>query len=157
MSRCHAFIKYTNGKFVMEDNNSKFGTLIELSEPIEIQNQQLGVQCGRTLITVSTKMQKNSKGKTSPQAMMESVGKSNEKHVITLDSPKGRTKRGGRTSKVSVEKRVQAEVKNPKLPKLPEVRDGDSENTVDVEEIPASKVPELNSRSKKIGKRAQKK
>lgn len=27
VSRCHAFIKLKNGKFYLEDHNSKFGTL----------------------------------------------------------------------------------------------------------------------------------
>ena len=28
VSKCHAVIKYDNGEFYLEDNNSKFGTLV---------------------------------------------------------------------------------------------------------------------------------
>lgn len=31
VSRCHAMIKFKNGRFMLEDNNSKFGTLIRVN------------------------------------------------------------------------------------------------------------------------------
>ena len=36
VSRKHAILHYENGKFFLEDNNSKFGTLILLKQPIPV-------------------------------------------------------------------------------------------------------------------------
>jgi pSer/pThr/pTyr-binding forkhead associated (FHA) protein len=36
VSRCHAIIRYVDKKFYIEDNNSKFGTLIGFNAPILI-------------------------------------------------------------------------------------------------------------------------
>jgi len=40
-----------NGKFVIFDNNSKFGTLIKLNKPFPITNDKVAIQVGRTVIT----------------------------------------------------------------------------------------------------------
>jgi len=37
VSRLHAFIKYQHGKFLITDNNSKFGTLIKLNKKFPIE------------------------------------------------------------------------------------------------------------------------
>jgi len=37
VSRFHALIKYQNGKFLITDNNSKFGTLIKLNKRFPIE------------------------------------------------------------------------------------------------------------------------
>lgn len=36
VSRCHAAIKFKNNKFVLKDNNSKFGTLVLLKKSIKL-------------------------------------------------------------------------------------------------------------------------
>jgi pSer/pThr/pTyr-binding forkhead associated (FHA) protein len=34
VSRCHAYFKKTNkGEFILEDNSSKFGTLVQIRKP----------------------------------------------------------------------------------------------------------------------------
>merc|ERR1740139_932581 len=33
ISRCHATIRFCQGQFILEDNNSKFGTLVALKKP----------------------------------------------------------------------------------------------------------------------------
>lgn len=33
ISRCHAMIRFNQGNFVLEDNDSKFGTLVALKKP----------------------------------------------------------------------------------------------------------------------------
>jgi len=55
VSRLHAFIKYKDSKFVIVDNNSKFGTLILLRKHFEIEKRKIAVQLGRTVITFSLK------------------------------------------------------------------------------------------------------
>jgi hypothetical protein len=60
VSRCHAIIKYANGEFVLEDNSSKFGTLVEGKE-IEISSDRNNacVQVGRTLLVLTYTNQDN--------------------------------------------------------------------------------------------------
>jgi len=55
VSRLHAFIKYQEGKFVISDNNSKFGTLILLRKDFKIEKRKVALQIGRTVITFSLK------------------------------------------------------------------------------------------------------
>lgn len=56
VSRSHASIKCVNGKFILEDNKSKFGTLVLLAHPKRIEeNENLVIQAGRTLLDISIK------------------------------------------------------------------------------------------------------
>jgi len=55
VSRLHAYIKYNEGKFTIVDNNSKFGTLILLRKPYQIEKKKVALQTGRTVITFSVK------------------------------------------------------------------------------------------------------
>lgn len=57
VSRLHALIKYQDEKFVIVDNNSKFGTLILLRKGFEIEKKKIALQLGRTVITFSLKQQ----------------------------------------------------------------------------------------------------
>lgn len=58
VSRCHAKIYLRNGEFILEDNESKFGTLIQVKESLEISpSQQHTVQIGRSVITIAIKKQ----------------------------------------------------------------------------------------------------
>jgi len=56
VSRCHAKIKLENGKFMLEDNQSKFGTLVLVKQrtPL-IPGYNKAVQVGRTVINFSVK------------------------------------------------------------------------------------------------------
>lgn len=56
VSRCHAIIKLRDGNFLLEDNNSKFGTLVMSKDKVHIPNNySVVVQTGRTVITMSLK------------------------------------------------------------------------------------------------------
>ena len=57
VSRCHAMIKYVPELgFYIEDNLSKFGTIVSLKEPYRIkQGQKVSFQIGRTIIHTSCK------------------------------------------------------------------------------------------------------
>ena len=56
VSRCHAVIRYSDGEFHLEDNSSKFGTLIETQQvKIDKSNPMVCVQVGRTLMMFSLK------------------------------------------------------------------------------------------------------
>lgn len=43
VSRLHAMIKFENEKFIMIDNNSKFGTLVLLNNPYPIDTEKMAI------------------------------------------------------------------------------------------------------------------
>jgi hypothetical protein len=52
ISRCQATIRYEDGRFVLEDNRSKFGTLVLLRKPCALQpGRTTTIQAGRTIIS----------------------------------------------------------------------------------------------------------
>lgn len=52
VSRCHASIRLQGGKFYLDDENSKFGTLVQVKRPVSLEmTEQLTIQTGRTLLT----------------------------------------------------------------------------------------------------------
>jgi hypothetical protein len=58
VSRCHASIRFVDGCFVIEDNNSKFGTLVKATENLVVKAMStVVVQIGRTVVSFSTKPQ----------------------------------------------------------------------------------------------------
>lgn len=57
VSRFHAVIKLKDGNFILEDNNSKFGTLINSNQKIHLSGYNFVVQAGRTVISMSAKSQ----------------------------------------------------------------------------------------------------
>jgi len=56
VSRFHARVLYDDGKFMLEDNTSKFGTLVQVKDKIPIlRNHTCAVQSGRTVVTYMLK------------------------------------------------------------------------------------------------------
>jgi len=54
ISRCHAVIRCQNGQFLLEDNHSKFGTLVAMKKPRRLEpGNPLSIQMGRTLLSLS--------------------------------------------------------------------------------------------------------
>jgi pSer/pThr/pTyr-binding forkhead associated (FHA) protein len=55
VSRCHAMIHFREGQFCVEDNQSKFGTLVKAQSGIVIveHKQTITVQIGRTVLICS--------------------------------------------------------------------------------------------------------
>jgi pSer/pThr/pTyr-binding forkhead associated (FHA) protein len=59
VSRYHAHITYKNDHFYIQDNDSKFGTLLLLKEPLVIDpsaiqdDEPITIQVGRTISTIS--------------------------------------------------------------------------------------------------------
>ncbi len=51
VSRIHAHLKFTDNKFLIFDNDSKFGTLIQLNEKYPVKTDKAAVQVGRTVFT----------------------------------------------------------------------------------------------------------
>lgn len=58
VSRTHATIKFLDGNFIVEDKNSKFGTLVNVPDRLKITPlNNVVVQIGRTVLSFSTKSQ----------------------------------------------------------------------------------------------------
>lgn len=55
VSRNHAIIRNSKHGLYIEDNKSKFGTLVKIKRPIILDSTVLSVQCGRTVLNVSLK------------------------------------------------------------------------------------------------------
>ena len=56
ISRCHAMIKFDQNQFSIEDNLSKFGTLVLARSSVNILPDQMRViQIGRSVLTLSVK------------------------------------------------------------------------------------------------------
>jgi hypothetical protein len=54
ISRCHATIRFHRGQFVLEDHNSKFGTLIAMKKPRALEaSTAISIQVGRTVLSLS--------------------------------------------------------------------------------------------------------
>jgi len=57
ISRCHATIRYADGKFILEDHNSKFGTLVAMKKPrvLDASGTAISIQVGRTVLSLSVR------------------------------------------------------------------------------------------------------
>jgi pSer/pThr/pTyr-binding forkhead associated (FHA) protein len=54
ISRCHATIRAREGCFFLEDNNSKFGTLVAMKKPRTLApGSAISIQVGRTVLSLS--------------------------------------------------------------------------------------------------------
>ena len=51
VSRIHAHLKFEDKKFLIYDNDSKFGTLILLKDKYQVKLDKAAVQIGRTVFT----------------------------------------------------------------------------------------------------------
>lgn len=53
ISRCQATIRYDDGRFILEDNRSKFGTLVALRKACCLQpGRTISIQAGRTVLSL---------------------------------------------------------------------------------------------------------
>ena len=56
VSRCHAILKYSRHHYYLEDNTSKFGTLVLSDHPVELQvDKTQAIQIGRSVISFTVK------------------------------------------------------------------------------------------------------
>ncbi len=62
VSRCHAFIKReADGSITIQDNNSKFGTLIQIKKPVHLSpTQTYYFQAGRTIMKANVERESKS-------------------------------------------------------------------------------------------------
>ena len=67
VSRIHAHFRLENGRFLIFDNVSKFGTLIKIQNSIPITEERAAIQVGRTVVIccLRTEKKRNSTGEGS--------------------------------------------------------------------------------------------
>jgi pSer/pThr/pTyr-binding forkhead associated (FHA) protein len=54
VSRFHASVRFQNGQFLLEDNNSKYGTVVAMRKPQPLEpGSSLSIQVGRSVISIS--------------------------------------------------------------------------------------------------------
>ncbi|CAK9062692.1 unnamed protein product [Durusdinium trenchii] len=53
ISRCHAMIRFNQGSFVLEDNDSKFGTLVAMKKARLLEPEAVSIQMGRTVLSLN--------------------------------------------------------------------------------------------------------
>lgn len=56
VSRCHAIVRLREGKFLLEDCNSKFGTLMKVTQELKLGTEKVTLQMGRSLVTMSSEV-----------------------------------------------------------------------------------------------------
>jgi len=65
ISRCHATVRFHRGQFILEDHNSKFGTLVSMRKPRQLEvGSHFSVQVGRTVISLTLQPQNEENGQT---------------------------------------------------------------------------------------------
>lgn len=57
VSRCHAFIRFDKGEYYIDDNSSKFGTLVHLNKGFIVPHDvsDVSLQIGRTVVALTVK------------------------------------------------------------------------------------------------------
>jgi len=66
ISRCHATIRFSGGQFLLEDNSSKFGTLVAMKKPRQLEPAgPISIQMGRTVLTLCAQMEAGQGGASS--------------------------------------------------------------------------------------------
>uniref|UniRef100_A0A7S1PIA9 RING-CH-type domain-containing protein n=1 Tax=Alexandrium catenella TaxID=2925 RepID=A0A7S1PIA9_ALECA len=67
ISRCHATIRFQRGHFLLEDNKSKFGTLVAMKKPRPLEpGSAISIQMGRTVLSLSAQMDPGPGGAAAP-------------------------------------------------------------------------------------------
>ncbi|CAG9324502.1 unnamed protein product [Blepharisma stoltei] len=98
VSRCHSTIKISRNGFFLEDNDSKFGTLVLARKPVLLKrNSSLVVQCKRTVIQFSLKEPYNlmriclvccrSSSEIAPEQQVDERGQEWEEELSEQDEP----------------------------------------------------------------------
>lgn len=61
ISRCHATVRFQRGQFVLEDHDSKFGTLVAMRKPRALDlGSRLSIQIGRSVLSLNLEPRKDS-------------------------------------------------------------------------------------------------
>lgn len=86
ISRCHATIRFHRGHFVLEDHNSKFGTLIAMKKPRALEaSSQISIQVGRTVLALALQQQEDAaNGDLAPRLQQIAGGSAQDERALRL-------------------------------------------------------------------------
>lgn len=84
ISRCHATIRFGGGQFLLEDNSSKFGTLVAMKKPRQLEPAApISIQMGRTVLTLSAQLEAGHAG-TSSLNQLPAGGSAQDERALRL-------------------------------------------------------------------------
>jgi len=71
ISRCHATIRFQRGQFILEDHNSKFGTLVAMKKPRPLEpGNSISIQVGRSVLALSLQPHLSDVGQQSTTSLL---------------------------------------------------------------------------------------
>lgn len=90
VSRFHAVIKHVGNRFILEDNSSKFGTLLKMHEPLKLEPyNQVSLQVGRTLLNLEVKYRLNDDRVDIPVDFSDGFNTSDDDEIQVREMHKG--------------------------------------------------------------------
>merc|ERR1719203_819481 len=85
ISRCHATIRFQRGQFVLEDNNSKFGTLVAMKKPRLLEpGSSISIQMGRTVLALSAQQDPGPGGPAPPLQQLPGNSSAQDERALRL-------------------------------------------------------------------------
>jgi len=85
ISRCHATIRFQRGHFVLEDNNSKFGTLVAMKKPRLLEpGTAISIQMGRTVLSLSAQADPNPAVQAAPLSQQLPPSSAQDERALRL-------------------------------------------------------------------------
>lgn len=85
ISRCHAIIRFSQGQFLLEDNNSKFGTLVAMKKPRQLEpDVSISIQMGRTVLTLCAQQEAGQGGPASLWNQLPTGGSAQDERALRL-------------------------------------------------------------------------
>jgi len=85
ISRCHAIIRFSQGQFLLEDNNSKFGTLVAMKKPRQLEpDVSISIQMGRTVLTLCAQQETGAGGPASLWNQLPAGGSAQDERALRL-------------------------------------------------------------------------
>jgi hypothetical protein len=85
ISRCHATIRFQRGQFLLEDNNSKFGTLVAMKKPRQLEpGGHISIQMGRTVLSLSAQPDTSANSSAPPLQQLPSSSSAQDERALRL-------------------------------------------------------------------------
>lgn len=97
ISRCHATIRFQRGQFLLEDNNSKFGTLVAMKKPRQLEpGSTISIQMGRTVLSLSAQPELGQAGAANSLAQLPGSSNAQDERALRLSLlTRGSTRESG--------------------------------------------------------------
>jgi len=85
ISRCHATIRFQRGHFLLEDNNSKFGTLVAMKKPRLLEpGTAISIQMGRTVLNLQAQADPGPGGQATPLQQLPAGSNAQDERALRL-------------------------------------------------------------------------